>query len=235
MKQSNVNSRSGVSLVEMTIVITIIALVITAVLVGQNMVGVSKGNKAISDLQNYKTVYDQFKNKYESLPGDMNDATYYWSTSANGNGNWQIEGDDEDEIFLVWQHFNLAGFITANYSGHKTTPTGQVIALGTDAPMAPYKDSGYAFVMENFDGTTVTLTMGDPRGGKDGSMPFGAIDSREATLIDSKIDDGKASTGILRGRNDAGGAAACIAAGNYNVSNGQNKDCLIFYLVEGAK
>lgn len=138
----------GFSLVELALVFVIIAFLIVAIAAGNSLIRQSKLNNLISDFTNYHIIYNNFKNRYHAVPGDMKNASAYWSNCANtnaycnGDGNGIIDfnnnnanlGDGTgDEPVRVWRHLYLAGFIdndggTAslidNYSafGTRTTP-----------------------------------------------------------------------------------------------------------------
>lgn len=75
---------SGFTLVELSIVLVIIALLVTALLGTVTMVRNAQMRATISDLQNYQHALKQFSDKYNELPGDMYDATNFWGVNPGG-------------------------------------------------------------------------------------------------------------------------------------------------------
>jgi prepilin-type N-terminal cleavage/methylation domain-containing protein len=82
---------SGFTLIELSIVLVIIGLLIGGVIVGRELIEVSKIRAAGSQLQQYNTAANTFKLKYGSLPGDMLTAKaqsfglpYHHSSTASG-------------------------------------------------------------------------------------------------------------------------------------------------------
>lgn len=134
--------RSGFTLLEMTIVIAFIGLLIGGLIGGKSMIRQSQVQSVITDFTNYKNAYNQFKQKYEGVPGDLADATDFWGSAGgtgkdvacydvyktgqatcNGDGNGVVTGvvlgthQTYAERFLFWQHLANAGLITGSYLG----------------------------------------------------------------------------------------------------------------------
>lgn len=133
----------GFTLIEMSIVLVIIALIAGGILVGQDLIK-SAGNRAfISQLEQYDTAVNTFKTKYNCLPGDCAEGETFFGIctplgTCHGNGNGMITAltngtEDVDntnslpnqrpwyiasvqsEGTLFWTHLNLSGLV-ANLS-----------------------------------------------------------------------------------------------------------------------
>jgi prepilin-type N-terminal cleavage/methylation domain-containing protein len=215
---------AGFSLIELSIVLVILGLLVGGVLTGQSLIRSSEIRSVISEKEKYETAINYFKEKYDSLPGDMPDATAFWGSAGgtgsnatcfmdqtatspatcNGNGNGQTSSSafSFDERFASWKHLANAGLIEGNYSG-KTggAPLSYVQQVGTNVPRATIKSGFFDFWYE--DG-------GTPGAFAESKWPahilqlygdnssYSALRPEEAWKIDTKIDDGSPVYGSVR-------------------------------------
>jgi len=119
--------KKGFTLVELSIVIVIIGFLVAGISAGSQLVEQAKLRTFITDIEGWKSDYDEFKYIYNAVPGDFYNASAYWSNCAvggagnincNGNGNGIIEFDTFSpypgvdiggEVLRVFRHFNLSG------------------------------------------------------------------------------------------------------------------------------
>lgn len=80
--------QKGFTLVEVSIVLTIIGLLVGGVLAAQNLIRAGEIRSTISELQTYQVAVNTFTEKYLAVPGDMVKATEYWGV-AGGTGTGQ--------------------------------------------------------------------------------------------------------------------------------------------------
>jgi prepilin-type N-terminal cleavage/methylation domain-containing protein len=117
--------KNGFTLVEVAIAIMIIGLLTGGVLTGKSLIDGAKVTRAVAELKSIETSPRIFKSIYNSLPGDMNDASTKLpgctsppcSTNGNGNGiigptDW-ITGQNSalaanSETFTLWHHLAAA-------------------------------------------------------------------------------------------------------------------------------
>src|SRR5689334_20830022 len=93
-------SESGFTLIELSIVLVIIGLIVGGVLVGQDMIKAAQIRATVAQIEKYNTAVNTFRNKYNALPGDMSNPTYFFpsvtganaATTGLGNNNGLIEG-----------------------------------------------------------------------------------------------------------------------------------------------
>ena len=153
-----------------------------------------------------------FRTKFNCLPGDCPNATVYFNTDSggcpggtvgdgtcNGNGNGFIEYYDYgtvtlnslDEAYRFWQHLALANLWPGRFTGVKDPGTLGPI-LGQNVPPTKYPggiwtvfNSPQPWVIYNLQVNALMIGRVIPAG------PWGNLLSPvEASLIDTKIDDG---------------------------------------------
>ena len=206
----SMGTQKGFTLIELSIVIAIIGLLVGGVFVGTNMINSAKLNGIITDITKYKNATANFRDKYYAYPGDMIDATSYWSAASNGNGDGQVGpygvGAQLQERFGFWEQLALAGMIDGNYTG-ASTGTGDGMERGINIPPAPFNETGYHVSYTPRYASNSGIFWAGPR---QLSMTFGmdeastglttiqAISSEGAKSIDDKIDDGLPGLGLLR-------------------------------------
>jgi prepilin-type N-terminal cleavage/methylation domain-containing protein len=207
---------SGFTIVEISIVLVIIALIVGAVSSGTNLLSHAKLRSLITSYNSLQVAIKSFKLAYNYLPGDFPKATTYWAASAtciagdvnsnttycNGNGDGMISGSISSnnasaEGTRALQHLALGGFIKGNYVGGSN-----LFTLGTTIYPVAIDNSGYNILYSaassnlssriynsigNYLALTREIATGQPGGG--------AISPQDAYYIDQKIDDSLPSTG----------------------------------------
>jgi prepilin-type N-terminal cleavage/methylation domain-containing protein len=74
----------GFTLIEMSVVLMIIGAIVGAIMFGRSLVTVSRLQTVITDMDNYTTATNNFKQTYEALPGDFNNADTIFGPDSNG-------------------------------------------------------------------------------------------------------------------------------------------------------
>jgi len=171
--------KKAFSLVELTIVLMVIGLIIATVSVAQDMVEQSNVKKTVGQINELQTAVRAFNVTYDALPGDMNNASSYWSGVSNGDGDGQL--DDSTEADALWYtHLTKAGIISGFTKDSGGRPLIAVIAWGIelvyDAQWSKYPSRNVFRFNDNIGGSTEMA----------GSIAY---------YIDDKIDDGKPYTG----------------------------------------
>jgi prepilin-type N-terminal cleavage/methylation domain-containing protein len=222
----------GFTLVELSVVLIVIGLLVGSIMTGASMLDDAKLKSLIRDGAFYKKAMLDFQTKYNELPGDMTAATNYWSTSGNGDGDGLIEWSGES--YRMWQHLYLAGFVKEVYNGTSQEPSCSY------NPACLLRVEAYSVNVYNRTANTVSNTVISVLAS--GSWnPL--LTTEHAFKIDSKIDDGIATTGQVAGRstvaNDcvrtSGGVAidyTSTSTGYYNLTKTTPACNISFYPFE---
>lgn len=150
---------SGFTLLEITVVIVVIALVISGLFVGRNMLSAAEMRTIMSEYDMYTKAVREFSDRYQSLPGDMNNAESNWGEDTTAGscpnitnytalrretcdgdgdgtiGNWLNGAISNDyEWFRAWQHLANAGMIDARFTGVKASATAGTTSIGINVP-----------------------------------------------------------------------------------------------------
>lgn len=238
----------GFTLIEISIVLVIIALMAAGVLVGRSLLRQSQVNSLMVDAEKYSSAIQAFQAKYAALPGDMPNAKNYWDAygdnsdnyttscyasgsatsvkTCNGNGDGQINygGTYSNETLRVWQHLANASMIQGAYTG----TTGIEHYPGTNSPASRVDGGGFgALTLGTLSGDSlafddrygVVILLG---GHSSGTIPVaGVLTATEQQSLDSKYDDGKPGLGSIKSWKTTVNACATTNVAStavYNVS-----------------
>jgi prepilin-type N-terminal cleavage/methylation domain-containing protein len=139
---------TGFTLVELSLALIIIGLIVSGILVGQALVKQAKLRSVLSNLRSYTVSFNAFELEYNAMPGDISNASQYWSgcvdatnNPCNGNNDKKLSDDGTSaEIIRYWQHLSLAGLIDGNYDG-QIVPSR--FRLGINSPKGHLDNSIY--------------------------------------------------------------------------------------------
>ncbi|MFN3370700.1 MAG: hypothetical protein ACK4Z0_04130 [Sphingomonadaceae bacterium] len=167
------------------------------------------------------TAVATFRDKYFALPGDMRNATSFWSDQASGtdgcpdpaipdgtpgtcngdgNGNIGVNSPANPEGLRAWQHLQLAGLIEGTYTGITMGAPNPAVP-GTNVPRSKLGQAGWGLFYRSptapiWQQSSNFLQIGTI----DGNGLFrGAMNPSEAWNIDTKVDDGSPVSGALLG------------------------------------
>ncbi len=229
----NQHRKKGFTLVELSIVLVIMGLLVMGAMAGKEMIKASELNAIISEMEAYKTAVDSFKTTYEGLPGDLKNATSYWTggVTANGNGDGMIGNGavtDDTEPYYAWDQLSLAKMIAGTYSGAGTSAV-----IGTNVPASKHFSlAGFSLsqISAPFSYTDALsrsfpanyLTFGANHA-TDNALNGSALSPTDASNIDSKIDDGTPDYGKLLGGLGSSASGTCTSGSapsiTYNFAN----------------
>jgi len=241
------SGNKGFSLVEMSIVIVIIALLVSAVMKGRSLIDEAKMRAIVSEVTQHKLALNSFYAKYNQYPGDFNQAVANWTNATptqNGDNNGRIEfkntaGTPVYEGYRAWEHLSYARMVNNTYLGTQTT---SAAAVETDVPLS--KSGGgylldYSSSATAYDGTTANtyglrekniMLLGMPVATTVSPvLASGILTPPQAMSIDTKMDDGIPTKGTMRGADGNGATAGnCITGDIYTISL-EGKDCIMIF------
>jgi len=228
----------GFTLIELSIVLIIVALIVSGVVGGQALVKQAELKSVITYIQSIKTAINTFNLQFDQIPGDFDLADKYWNGAIdNGNKDGQVLWDGEHLDF--WEHLTLAGVMPGNFEGSNggnwMTPL-----TNLNSPFAKMDGGTYGFIQPN----VIAGIIFGPAQATEHALSFGKIalgwtntggilSVSEAVAIDTKLDDGIANVGKILAGNHRGLAGNCMNLPNgddYNKSLPGN-GCVMAFLV----
>jgi len=240
------SSKSGFSLLELSIVLVIIGLIAGGIVAGSSMIRAAELRAILTEKEGYTTALYTFRDKYLGLPGDLKNATAFWgeidsdqvtcittpsstgTETCNGNGDGTIWGGaDHIELYSFWKQLSNAGLAPGNFANAGITAPYDT-ELGVNIPES--KVSGGGWMSYNSSGSFAefgnTFLFGAP-GVTYMDQPI--LTPEEAWGIDKKTDDGIALSGKLR----ADPAGSCHDSGAsapepYDLTN-KNIECILIF------
>jgi len=245
---------SGFTLIELSIVLLIIALIVAGIIGGQSLLFTAKINSQIQQLRGFEVAVNAFQLKYDAVPGDMSNAEAYWG-SANtndGNGDGKLNSDSgifpdsynsgsenfDGEFPEFFRHLSLSEIIAEQYDG-SNGPT----SIGFGYPKTVLaRDNGQklgmiaAHMWQNNltcrqTGLKLLMIITKPSAMPNINTADDYIvssryhmEARSTVRLDTKMDDGIADTGSFCAYDITG----CHTNGVYNV-DGNNRYCISWY------
>jgi hypothetical protein len=183
----------------MSMVLVLIGLIIGGVLKAQQLIDSTRLKMTVGQWESTRAAFSIFRDRYNALPGDFNDATVFLSNAAINNGdgdgvigssNLGMPSDYSAESSRAWEHLTYGNFLTG-----VSLDSG----AGEDTSVMPAKLPGLNLVIvHGAFGETAgighwlrlqnTLAGGPSRN---------ALSGAQALEIDTRYDDGNADTGHI--------------------------------------
>jgi hypothetical protein len=235
--KTSLKNQRGITLTELSVSVAIVSLMIAGTFGGITMLKAAKIRKIATEFTTNMSAIGEFQTQFGFLPGDLPNASSYWSGAHNGDGNGLVEGIVGTtgsatvlEDLYVWEHLAKAKLIAGTYSG---AVSGTRYAAPVNAPNSePFTTGVFSFyayqaLMYNTSGQALRLgsiATGLPTGG--------FMLAKDAYSIDVKLDDGLASSGMFYTTRDTSGCTSAdgtTASANYVMSDADNATCQLFY------
>ncbi len=204
-------STKGFTLLELSIVIVIIGLIVAGISAGQSLVKQAQIRNVATDVTMYRGAINAFKLQYDALPGDMANASSYWSGVLDGNGDNNISTalKNDTENSSAFEHLGLANLIDGDYTG------AAAYAPDVNIPRAPYPSTAvWSFAATGVFGLYSSarlfyLSLPVNNAGVNGSV----VPSIDAASIDRKYDDGQPFLGSIIAYGNTGADGNCVDDG----------------------
>jgi len=218
---SNRKNERGFTLVELSIVLVIIGLIVGGVLAGQSLINSAKLQAEVTQFNKIDTAVNAFYLKFNGLPGDMaNSSGFTTAGVANGNADGYIGGTAgvgaggavaDITTYTSTEEANAAAelFELGLLPGTAVNPTGtSASAISTSG--------GDVLIGKALIGSGILL-FGNAAVSANNNWAFYGIQnastsavkvedlygSDQVLSIDSKMDDGIATTGLVQSRDNA--------------------------------
>lgn len=201
------SSQKGLTLSETAIALLVIGIILVGFIKTRDVILQSDIVRTMRDLAGYEFVFNAFRDRYGSLPGDLPNAKHVLGKDAiDGNGDGYL-GFYYQQGVVAWQHLSLAKLIDGNYPGTQKNAVDGACYLD-ECPLSRLKNLVY------FPITLGISALKPPYGGQhrnglimyDGSsIDWGkGVDAQIAHRIDKKMDDGAPGTGLILGYGTGG-------------------------------
>ncbi len=178
-------SSRGFSLVELSIVLVILGLLTGGILAGQSLIRAAELRAVTTEFNRYTTAIQTFRDKYMALPGDMPNATRFWSRlntnadcvtnssaaaaspgTCDGNGDGFIlrgsAANSTAENTQFWRQLALAGLIEGNLTGLSGAMSGFNLEckIGAGCPASKMSNGGWGVIyLGDYPGDTNTYAF----------------------------------------------------------------------------
>lgn len=244
-------SEKGFTLVELAIVMIIIGLLIGGILKGQELINNSRVTATVSQAKAVEAGISGFRDKYAGFPGDIAAPVarlqncVAGSLCANaGDGDGRIEAATATDPGAVNGATNesTVSFIHLAAAGMIGGVNSAAAAINTPTQSNPATPIDGAWQLGFSDGTgTARIGAAALEAGHYivGLATVGAVaaaanapfNPAQAANIDTKLDDGRADAGTVRGIGANAAATDCANAGVYQSSQG-GKLCGLYVKVQ---
>ncbi len=264
MKKTFSSKKSAFSLIELSIVLIIIGLLIAGVTGGASLIKSSQLRSVMGEARGYAVAVNAFNSQFNGIPGDFPTAI---GNSAAGNNSstidyFSIGGNGSTttaESANAWVALRTIGAIDsislAAPAAATTAPVFGATATST-APASKIQSAGWVFDYRTYtegaaaiaaNQNVVILTSiitGTPAAATTTpilgtNISTAALPGSDALSIDSKIDDGIANAGKVRGINPGVGVTANGTCYTYSgtanstyLTTGTAKTCALSYQVD---
>lgn len=221
MKNTYQTTQKGFTLVELSIVLVIIGLIISSVLVGQDLVRAAELRATVTQYEQFNSAVATFRGKYSGLPGDVAGNTNFGFV-GNGNGDnvlaaTGVAGHAAGENVYFWNHLGSSGaaLISGSYDGAAITTTAGDINTAT--PRAKAGENWGVFAAGGINYFILGATNPGTNSYQTTAAMLTALDARS---LDEKIDDGRPIRGVVRAK----GAHASSADTDPTYDQGSNAE-----------
>lgn len=264
MKRNFSRKGSGFTLIELAIVLVIGSLLLVGVVGGSSLIRSAELRAVSSEYFSYYSGVSSFFTKYDALPGDF--GTSFFTGGAAGDNDGQIDyfrasSASGSESAIAWASLAREGSVTLSTNDPVIATTQPVFGSTTaaTAPSSRIRGAGWVFDFrrqiegvaaaaadQNVVVLTSTITVAPTVGA---ISPLGtatavsntvaALGGPDALSIDTKLDDGIANSGRVRGvnpavDNDTTGtcyAYSASAASNYIIT-GTTITCALSFQID---
>jgi prepilin-type N-terminal cleavage/methylation domain-containing protein len=266
MKKTFSSKKSAFSLIELSIVLIIIGLLIAGVTGGASLIKSSQLRSVMGEARGYAVAVNAFYSQFNGLPGDFNtsvgtsgcgnnSSSIDYFSAAAGTATCAGAGNITAESANAWVQLRTIGAVDSISLSAPAAATTNPIFGSTStatAPASKIQSAGWVFDYRTFTegavntaaNQNVVILTSSITGTATTSntailgtnISTGALPGTDALSIDSKIDDGFANSGKVRGINP-GSSTGCYTASitanvTYTTTGAIARPCASSYQVD---
>lgn len=188
--------RYGFTLARLFVLIALVGLGTGGVLVAQSLTRSADVRHLMADTEQAMTAVNLFRDKYQQLPGDFDNAISIWGRdtrcpdaegnsgearapgTCNGDNNGLIESTTmmpatTSEVFQMWRHLALAGLVQGDFTGLSGGNYAECI-IGFNCPRLSMSDATAMATDFNWQGTGTNGWWGTKSAGTGNWLVLGA-------------------------------------------------------------
>ncbi len=255
MKKTFSSKKSAFSLIELSIVLIIIGLLIAGVTGGASLIKSSQLRSVMGEARGYAVAVNAFNSQFSGLPGDFPTVI---GNAPGGDNDSLIEyyastgGSEGASAWVALRTIGAIDSISLTAPSPATTNPIFGTTASSTAPASKIQSAGWVFDYRNIiEGAaaapsnqnvviltstiTGTATAGANTPINGTNISTAALPGTDALSIDSKIDDGIANAGKVRGINPGATSSCYTASSSSNssyISTGTTKTCALSYQID---
>lgn len=129
------NSEAGFSILELSIAMIVIAIMISVSLKSIKIIDNIEVKAMMKKVTSYELAMQNFYDVYNSVPGDMSNASTLISSSVlnNGDGDLLTDIKSDDQGIYAFEHMYYAEIINFNPVYQASVPPDEILTCGADA------------------------------------------------------------------------------------------------------
>jgi prepilin-type N-terminal cleavage/methylation domain-containing protein len=234
-------NEKGFTLVELAIVLVIVGLLIGGILKGQELIANAQVTATMNQLTGFDAATSTFRDKYNSFPGDMANATNRLpncaAPCAAGNGNGQLgQGPSAvpaNEAVQYFLHLRADGLITG-FTGDGNVLFGEQLPTASIGGgfFAGYANAGAIAAAPGANsrrGHYIAVAADPGTALTNAQAGNGAFTAAQGGRVDIKLDDGNPQTGAVV----AGDGCVATIGGVVSYDSGnETVECPVFYRIQ---
>ncbi len=215
----NPRTKSAFTILENLIFFCLITIVIVGIYFSKQMNKANDVKSLIMQIKKYNTAVASFAEKYQALPGDVQNTITFGITKNNTDGNGDNIVTDRagkiisasGEITNFWMHLSKTKMLDENFDGKenakaKIATTLPISKIGDKIGIIAYGDDGKTFYQVGFKFSNDARLF----------MSNKSLKTDEAYWLDKKLDDGNPKKGLV------------VAVGNNSLNVVENAQCVKF-------
>jgi prepilin-type N-terminal cleavage/methylation domain-containing protein len=214
-RNSQLATKGGFTLIELSIGLVIIGLLISGILAGQSLIEAAKINKVVHQLRQYDIAISNFRSKYNQYPGDSN------IFPSPGNNDKMIINR---EVGAAWHHLFVGVGLKNKYGSSPQVFDQNAPTTKENCPLLDLeqdkRQTRCLAIVSDYSNPAANLSYRYFEGPLLAPPRYAPILPKDLLAIDQKTDNGLANSGFVRsGYWGSLGTNICNNGATYLVAN----------------